>query len=92
VNTLEIAMAASEQLVEPALRSRLDECYATLGETRDESLYSAIERLVQAGAQVGYTVSDLIRFLHGGMTLESFLDLIEAKMSAACIEDQRQAA
>lgn len=56
---------------------------ATLGEVHNESVYSAIERLVEAGSEVGFGVADLIRMLKGGMTLESLLDLIESRMSAA---------
>jgi len=35
-------------------RSPLEECFATLGETHQESVYRAIERLVEAGEQVGF--------------------------------------
>ena len=37
-------------------QSPLEECLATLGETHNEFVYGAIERLVQAGAQVGFSV------------------------------------
>lgn len=60
-----------------------EECMATLGEVHDESAYSAIERLVEAGSQVGFGVADLIRMLKGGMSLTSLLDLIEIRMAAA---------
>lgn len=60
-----------------------EECMATLGEVHDESVYSAVERLVEAGSEVGFDVADLIRMLKGGMTLESLLDLIESRMAAA---------
>ena len=56
---------------------------ATLGEVHDESVYGAIERLVEAGSEVGFGVADLIRMLKGGMSLESLLDLIEIRMAAA---------
>ena len=59
-----------------------EECMATLGEVHDESVYGAIERLVEAGSAVGLTVVDLIRMLRNGMTLESLLDLIEIRMAA----------
>jgi hypothetical protein len=59
-----------------------EECMATLGEVHDESVYGAIERLVEAGSAVGLTVVDLIRMLRTGMTLESLLDLIEIRMAA----------
>jgi hypothetical protein len=55
---------------------------ATLGEVHDESVYGAIERLVEGGSAVGLTVVDLIRMLRNGMTLESLLDLIEIRMAA----------
>lgn len=41
-------------------------CLATLGEAHDESVYGAIERLVEAGEQVGFTVHDLIRMRTAG--------------------------
>jgi len=62
-------------------RSPLEECFATLGETHQESVYGAIERLVEAGEQVGFTVLDLIRMLNGGMSVESLLDVIEVRMA-----------
>ena len=65
-------------------QSPLEDCFATLGETHNEFVYGAIERLVQAGAQVGFSVQDLIRMLNGGMSLESLLDLIEIRMTATC--------
>ena len=64
-------------------QSPLEDCFATLGETHNEFVYGAIERLVQAGAQVGFSVQDLIRMLKGGMSLESLLDLIEIRMTAS---------
>jgi hypothetical protein len=66
--------------------SSLEECFDTLGEAHDENVYRAIERLVQAGEQVGFTVHDLIRMLNGGMTLESMFDVIEVRMVGACIQ------
>jgi len=65
--------------------SPLEECFDTLGEAHDESVYGAIERLVQAGEQVGFTVHDLIRMLNSGMTLESMFDVIEVRMVGARI-------
>jgi hypothetical protein len=70
----------------------LEDCYATLGETQNEFVYGAIERLVQAGEQVGFSVQDLIRMLKGGMSLESLLDLIEIRMTATCVYAQSLAA
>ena len=70
----------------------LEDCFATLGETHNEFVYGAIERLVQAGEQVGFSVQDLIRMLKGGMSLESLLDLIEIRMTATYIYVQSLAA
>jgi hypothetical protein len=47
-------------------------------------VYGAIERLVQAGEQVGFPVHDLM--LKGGMTLETLLDLIEVRMTGVCLD------
>ena len=73
-------------------RSPLDECFDTLGEAHNESVYAAIERLVQAGEQVGFTVHDLIRMLKGGMSLEALLDLIELRMTRICVQSESRAA
>ena len=73
-------------------QSPLEDCFATLGETHNEFVYGAIERLVQAGAQVGFSVQDLIRMLKGGMSLESLLDLIEIRMTATFVQAQSPAA
>ena len=62
-------------------QSLLEECFASLGEAHHESVYEAIERLVKAGEQVGFTVLDLIRMLNGGMSVESLLDVIEVRMA-----------
>lgn len=51
-----------------------EDCAAVLGEVHDESVYGAIERLIQAGEQAGFVVPDLIRMLKGGMSLEALLD------------------
>jgi hypothetical protein len=48
-------------------------------------VYGAIERLVQAGEAIGFTVHDLIRMLDGGMTLESLLEVIEVRMTGTCL-------
>jgi len=70
----------------------LEYCFATLGETHNEFVYGAIERLVQAGEQVGLSVQDLIRMLKAGMSLEALLDLIEIRMTATCVYAQSLAA
>jgi hypothetical protein len=59
---------------EVTTESWFEECVATLGEVHDENVYAAIERLVEAGCEVGFTVADLIRMLKTGMTVESLLD------------------
>jgi hypothetical protein len=46
---------------EVTTESWFEECVATLGEVHDENVYAAIERLVEAGCEVGFTVADLIR-------------------------------
>jgi hypothetical protein len=72
--------------------SPLEECFDTLGEAHDENVFSAIERLVQAGEHVGFTVHDLIRMLNSGLTLESLFDVIEVRMVGSCvhrIQDRR---
>ena len=73
-------------------QSPFEECFATLGEIHDESVYGAIERLVQAGEQVGFSIHDLIRMLKGGMTLEFLLDLIEVRMTGTCSRSHSTAA
>ena len=60
-----------------------EDCAAVLGEMHDENVYRAIERLVLAAEQVGFSVPDLIRMLKSGMTLESLLDPIEIRMADA---------
>lgn len=69
-----------------------EECLTTLGEAHHESVYGALERLVEAGEQVGLTGPDLIRMLKGGMTLESLLDLIEVRMTGASLAVESRAA
>jgi len=80
----------AETAISPARKQRQDEsqweqCFDALGEAHDENVYGAIERLVQAGEQVGFTVQDLIGMLNGGMTLESMLDVIEVRMIGSCV-------
>jgi hypothetical protein len=73
-------------------KSPFEECFATLGEVHDQSAYGAIERLVEAGEQVGFTVHDLIRMLNSGMTLESLLDVIEVRMRGTCLHSESRVA
>jgi hypothetical protein len=60
----------------------LDDCFTRLHGAREVCVYEAIERLVQAGEEVGLSVETLIQMLDGGVTLEELLDLIEARMAA----------
>lgn len=73
-------------------QSSFDECFDTLGEAHNEDVYSAIERLVQAGEQVGFTVQDLIRMLKGGVSLETLLDIVEVRMLGTCVQSESRAA
>jgi hypothetical protein len=73
-------------------QSPFEECFTTLGEAHNESVYGAIERLVQAGEQVGFTVHDLIRMLKGGMSLESLFYVIEVRMTDTCVHPDSRAA
>ena len=61
--------------------STFESCLTTLGEVHDESVYGAIERLVRAAEQVGFTAPDLIRMLNEGTNLESLFDVIEVRMT-----------
>jgi hypothetical protein len=70
----------------------LEECFDFLGETHDENAYGAIERLVAAGEQVGFTVHDLIRMLKSGMRLEGLLDVIEVRMTGTYMRAESKAA
>jgi ferritin-like metal-binding protein YciE len=63
-----------------------EECFEVLGEAHNENVFGAIERLVAAGEQVGFSAHDLIRMLRGGMTLETVLDVIEIRMTGACAQ------
>jgi len=80
----------AEMPVSSARKQRQDEsqskeCFDTLGEAHEENAYGAMQRLIQAGEQVGFTVHDLIRMLESGMTLESMLEVIEARMMGSCV-------
>lgn len=76
----------------PPTQSPVEECLDTLGEAHDENVYLAIERLVRAGEQVGFTVHDLIRMLNSGTTLESLFDLIEVRMAGSCVHPESRTA
>ena len=65
----------------------LDECFDVLGETHNEDVYGAIERLAAAGEQAGFSVPELIVMLRAGMSLETLLDVIEVRMTATRFPD-----
>lgn len=69
-----------------------EDCAAVLGEVHDESVYRAIERLVQAAEQVGFSAPEVIRMLKSGMTLECLLDLIEIRMTGDLGDSHSRAA
>ena len=46
-------------------QSPLEECLDTLGEAHNEDVYGAIERLVQAGEQVGFTIHGWLHLRFG---------------------------
>jgi hypothetical protein len=73
-------------------KSPFEDFLTTLGEEHDESVYGAIERLVQAGEQVGFNGHDLLRMLNGGMKLESLFELIELRMMGASFQTETAAA
>jgi hypothetical protein len=77
---------------EHAGQSPFDACFNALGEVHSENVYDAIERLVQAGEQVGFSVRDLIRMLNDGMTLEVLLNLIEVRMMGTCVQSESRVA
>ena len=85
---------AAKQLLRKGSRrqSPYEECFHALGEEHSEDVYRAIERLVQAGEQVGFTIQNLIRMLNDGMSLEALLDLIEFRMSGASVHAESTAA
>ncbi|HVO81815.1 MAG TPA: hypothetical protein VMT28_13855 [Terriglobales bacterium] len=63
-------------------QASLDDFFPRLHESREVCVYEAIERLVQAGEEVGLSVETLIQMLDAGVTLESLLDVIESRMAA----------
>jgi hypothetical protein len=60
------------------------ECFfMRLRESHEVSVYEAIERLVQAGEEVGFEADDLLQMLDRGVTFEKLLELIEGKMESS---------
>jgi hypothetical protein len=51
-----------------------------LHESHSLPVYSAIERLVEAGGAVGLDISDLVRLLDRGKTLQELFEVVESKM------------
>ena len=87
-----VATATSSAKNEHEMKSPFEQCLHALGEAHDENVYSAIERLVQAGEQVGLTVQDLIRMLSRGVSLEALLDIIEVRMTGTFLHKESRAA
>ncbi len=54
-----------------------------LRESREVSVYEAIERLTRAAEAVGFDAHALISMLDRGMTFEELLELIESKMESS---------
>ena len=51
-----------------------------LQESHSLPVYSAIERLVEAGGAVGLDIGDLVRLLDRGKTLQELFEVVESKM------------
>jgi hypothetical protein len=54
-----------------------------LHESRQLSVYAAIERLMQGGEAVGFNAQKLGQMLDRGVTLEELFQLIESEMERA---------
>ena len=65
-----------------ALRSQdtFEVLISRLHESHSLPVYSAIERLVEAGQAVGLDVKDLVQLLDRGRTLQELFELVEGKM------------
>jgi hypothetical protein len=89
-----VVLPARNQVKSPRnqVKSPFQECFDSLGEVHNEDAYGAIERLVQAGEEIGFTVKDLIRMLHAGMSLGSLLDVIEVRMRGSCMHTESSTA
>ncbi|HUJ93981.1 MAG TPA: hypothetical protein VLW84_01855 [Terriglobales bacterium] len=75
-------MSANSKFISSKSRPHvLDRCFQSLHEVRDLAVFDAIERLVQAGEQAGFTPQDLCAMLNQGMTFSDVLDLIEARIA-----------
>ena len=53
------------------------------------TLVLAVERLTQAGEQVGFSVENMIQMLNAGVTVETLLGLIERSLQASPLETGR---
>ena len=60
--------------------SSLEILLTRLHESRDVSVYGAIERMVEAGESVGVDSEFLLGSLERGATLESLFEIIELRM------------
>jgi hypothetical protein len=50
------------------------------------SLAASVCKLAMAGEQAGFTVEQMIKLLKSGITVETLLDIIERRLSAAAPE------
>lgn len=56
--------------------------YASRGETVEQPiLMTAIEKLVRAGKQAGFSVEQMIQMLQTGVDVETLLQMIERRLS-----------
>lgn len=60
----------------------LESILTRLHESHELSVYEGIERLVNAGEEVGVDARTMVRMLDQGMTLEELLERIESKMES----------
>ena len=68
---------------EPHSANTFESFFKRLRESHEVSVYEAIERLMQAGEEVGFDADDLLRMLDRGVTFEKLLELIESKMESS---------
>ena len=52
----------------------------------EKPIMTAIEKLVVAGEQAGFTVEQLIAILHAGASVEALLHMIEWRLSPLPVE------
>jgi hypothetical protein len=73
-----LSVLARQQPVNP-----LDFLLTRLNESRQVSVYAAIERLMQGGEAVGFSAQKLGQMLDRGVTLEELFQMIESEMERA---------